>query len=142
MVSQAMITDLQTIRTKGADGLPNGEVIPIWHIDSGQKIEQVYLLTIFRGCMKGPHLHHQREGAFTVVSGSVLIVYRVGSQYREVLCEDTYSGYATVRIPAGVPCALYNVGRETALVLNMPNPAWRDNSDEHPVDDWDFELPE
>jgi mannose-6-phosphate isomerase-like protein (cupin superfamily) len=142
MVSEVMIDYLRAIRTKGADALPNGKVVPIWHVDSGRKIEQVYLTTIDAGCMKGPHLHHVREGAFTVLSGSVLIVYRIGSEYREVLCEETYSVYKTVRIPAGVPCALYNVGRETALILNMPNPAWRDNSDEHPVDDWTYELPE
>jgi mannose-6-phosphate isomerase-like protein (cupin superfamily) len=135
-----MITELQTIDTKGADDLPNGWIVPIWHVDSGQKIEQVYLTTIYRGCMKGPHLHHQREGAFTVLSGSVLIVCRVDSEYWTIRCEDTYSKYETVRVPAGVPCALYNVGHETALILNMPNPAWRDNSDEHPVQDWTYEV--
>ena len=133
-----MITYLKAIQTNGTDGEVNGYVIPIWHVDSGVKVDQVYLTTIDPWKMKGPHLHHQRHGAFTVLSGSVAIVTRNGAEYTTHQCHQ--ESPVTVHVPPGTPCALYNIGSTEALVLNLPTPPWRDNSDEFTVEDWDYEV--
>jgi dTDP-4-dehydrorhamnose 3,5-epimerase-like enzyme len=140
---------LKAIPTAAADGTPNGFLLPIWNsaFDS-YRPEQVYLTTILPGKAKGPHLHKQRAGAFTCIKGAVLIVARIDGEYREHFCcgafdvcgsSRTCCGSTTVHIPAGVPAAIYNLGVDEAFVLNMPTPAWRDNSDEHPVPDWSYQ---
>lgn len=132
-----MTTHLKTIETKNADGMPNGVLIPIWHIDSGHRVEQVYVTTILPGMSKGPHLHYHRGGAFTVLVGRVLIVTREYGTYHQHVCGG---GFKTIRVAPGVPCALYNIGSEPAMVLNCPTKPWRDNSDEWPVEDWEYEV--
>jgi len=131
-----MITHLKTIPTTDAAGEPSGAVVPIWHVDSGRKVDQVYMTTIAPGKSKGPHLHRVRAGAFTVIRGSVRIVLRINGDYIEHDCSGP--SYKTVHVPAGVPCCLYNLGNSEAIILNMPTPPWRDNSDEHTVQDWSY----
>lgn len=134
-----MITRLRVIPTRDADGKPNGRLVPIWNsaYDSYDP-KQVYVTSVAPKSVKGPHLHLRRQGAFTVLTGTVLIVTRENGEYRDRLCQA--SEPVTVHVPAGVPCAMYNVGNVEALILNMPCPAWRhDDQDEHPVDNWDYE---
>jgi len=133
-----MTTNLPTIETKAADGTPNGVLVPIWHIDSGRPVQQVYVTTILPGMSKGPHLHHKRAGAFTVLVGRVLIVTRENGVYKQHVCGQ---GFKTIHVPEGVPACLYNIGSEPAMVLNCPSAPWRDNSDEWPVDGWEYEVP-
>lgn len=137
-----MTKHLKAIGTKDASGQPTGLVLPIWNsaYDTDYSPEQVYLTTIVEGGVKGPHLHLKRAGAFTCIKGDVLIVTRENGEYRQMRCGDQW-GYKTVHVAPGVPCALYNVGRGEAFVLNMPTPPWRhDDQDEHEVKDWSFTL--
>jgi hypothetical protein len=134
-----MTQKLKPILTKDANGAPNGYVLPIWNSAfDAYRPEQVYLTTIVVGSQKGPHLHMTRAGAFTTTRGNVLIVTRVDGKYREYLTGEGH--HKTVFVEAGTPCCLYNIGPVEAFVLNMPVPAWRDDSDEHKVDDWDYVL--
>ena len=133
-----MTTNLKTIPTKDASGEENGILVPIWNkAFDHRKVKQVYVTTILPGKQKGPHCHKLRAGAFTVLVGRVLIVTREDGFYREHVCSQ---GFKTVHVPEGVPACLYNIGSEPAMVLNCPNKPWRDNSDEHSVDDWDYEA--
>jgi mannose-6-phosphate isomerase-like protein (cupin superfamily) len=133
-----MITELKTIPTKDEAGNPSGIVVPIWHVDDGRKVDQVYMTTILPKCQKGPHLHKKRCGAFTVIHGDVLIVTKHGDEYREFRSGD---GFRTVHVEPGVTAALYNVGTTEALILNMPTPPWRaDDQDEWPVEGWTYQV--
>jgi dTDP-4-dehydrorhamnose 3,5-epimerase-like enzyme len=135
-----MTKHLKPIHTTDAEGYRNGLVLPIWNAAFDEyRPQQAYITTIAVGASKGPHLHHKRDGAFTCIVGSILIVTRVNGEYREVACGDG-PGYKTVHVLRGTPCTLYNIGTTEAVVLNMPNPSWRDNSDENKVPDWTYSL--
>jgi dTDP-4-dehydrorhamnose 3,5-epimerase len=131
--------DLTAITSRDTvTGEENGFVLPIWHIDTGPRIEQVYMTVVPAGGCKGPHLHHKRESRFVCVLGDVRIVTREASgMYLSREMGDT-CGYRLIVVESGTPAAIYNIGKGEARVLNLPDPAWRDNSDEHKVTDWDY----
>lgn len=129
---------IHKIPTKDAKGKPNGWLLPIWHRDGGVKIDQVYVTAITPGGRKGPHLHMKRRGLFCCIKGDVLIVSRTKGPYIERFSGDSYE-HALVWVDPGDACAIYNIGSEEALVLNMPSPPWRENDrDEHPVENWNY----
>ena len=122
------------IETKDTAGRINGFLMPIWNALTKPELrpDQVYMTAIKPGKRKGPHLHMKREGRFVLLSieASVLIKDAKNGVYPLMFGEITV-------VPAGVPCALYNVGKTTALVLNMPAPAWsKDDQDDWPVETW------
>ena len=126
------------IKTLGKDGKQNGVLIPLWHVDTGPRIDQVYLTTVMPWSMKGPHLHKVRRGLFCCVRGEAIAVVRLGGEYKTFSLKP---GDPALEIPPGVPVALYNPSGIEALVLNMPSPPWRvGEEDEWPVEDWDFHL--
>lgn len=126
----------ERIATKDKAGRPNGWVLPLWNVDSGQPCEQVYVTAIAPAAMKGPHLHMKRAGRFCCIKGDVRIVTREGDQYIDHVSGET-SGHEIVQVPAGTPAALYNIGEGEALVVNMPSPQWRaDDQDQWPVGEW------
>lgn len=129
---------LQSIKTKDSGGNYNGFVLPIWNAAyDDYRPEQAYITAIEPGCVKGPHLHMKRRGAFTVIRGIVKIVTRVNGEYTEHHC--SWMDPKTVYVEPGTPAALYSLDDETALVLNMPTPPWKaDDQDEWPVEDWTY----
>lgn len=129
---------MSVIKTYDASGVPNGIVIPLWHTDTGPRIDQVYLTTINRDGMKGPHLHMKRRGLFFCIRGVVLVVQRWRHHGTDVYRTSELSpGSLPQQVMPGTPAALYNIGLEEALVLNMPSPPWRvGEEDEHEVTDW------
>ncbi|MDD2762787.1 MAG: WxcM-like domain-containing protein [Opitutaceae bacterium] len=134
--------------TKNAQGQPNGWLVPIFNVHESpvapaQFPQQVYLTVVAPGQVKGPHLHLSRWGLFTCIKGDARIIVRTEAGYEEHLTGESH-GFATVQVPAGIPAALQNIGREEAYILNMPAPAWRpDAQDEHDVSfaDYDFTWP-
>lgn len=127
---------MRRITTKGAEGRENGWILPIWHVDSGLKVDQVYLTAVAPGERKGPHLHKVRCGRFVCVKGNVRIVIRENGKYRHAYSGDRHD-FTEVYVAPGCPAAIYNDSHEEALVLNMPSPPWRaDEQDEWPVEDW------
>ena len=134
---------LKLIPTRDESGDSNGYVIPIWNVlENDYRPDQVYLTAVAPRSVKGPHLHKVRTGRFTCITGNVTIVTRIEGRYREDTIGEDHE-YATIIVPTGVPAAIYNHSTEkTALVLNMPTPAWSpDNVDEWPVDDWSPSWP-
>jgi dTDP-4-dehydrorhamnose 3,5-epimerase len=134
--------------TKNAEGKPNGWLVPIFNVHESpiapkQFPRQVYLTVIAPGGIKGPHLHYRRWGLFTCIRGNARIVVRTEAGYTEYFTGESH-GFATVQVPAGMPAALQNIGKDEAYILNMPSPAWRpDAQDEHDVSfaDFDFAWP-
>jgi dTDP-4-dehydrorhamnose 3,5-epimerase len=133
------------ISTKNSKGLENGFLVPIINVlenflDDERWPKQVYLTVVKAGEVKGPHLHKKRWGLFTCIKGNVKIVVRTNLGYGEY-CSGENHGFATVQIPAGIPAALVNIGKEDAYILNMPSPSWKaDDPDEWEVAfaDYDF----
>lgn len=124
------------ISTKDIDGDSNGWLVPLWHIDSGERVDQVYLTVVLPYRTKGPHLHNVRVGRFVCIKGDVEIVTRENGKYRSEHTGEHYE-FATVRVPPGTPAEICNYGLEPAYVINMPTPPWRaDDTDEFPVEDW------
>lgn len=124
------------IQTFDTDGKPNGEVMPLWNelTDPGLRPAQVYATTILPGTRKGPHLHMERRGVFFCVSGRVLVRKVCEGRVSDKVIEP---GGEYMFVPRGCPSALYNIGTETAIVINMPNPSWsKDNPDDNPVGAW------
>lgn len=125
---------MSVIKTYDKTGHQTGELIPLWHIDQGPPIDQVYLTTIWPGRTKGPHLHLKRRGLFHCVFGEVRVVMRVGSTYCNV---ELLPGDPPIEVPPGTPALLFNPSGCISAVLNMPSPPWRvGEEDEHEVTDW------
>jgi mannose-6-phosphate isomerase-like protein (cupin superfamily) len=128
------------IQTKDVNGQPNGWLMPLWNATErpDARPEQVYLTAVAVGCAKGPHLHLRREQRYYCIRGSVKIVARpFESVYEDV---DLSEGDALV-VFAGVPSQIINMGTDEAWIINMPAPAWTpEDPDEHPVDNWTYEV--
>lgn len=116
------------IETRDNRGIRNGYLVPILE-QNGSTFE--YLTVVTPGMVKGPHLHKKRAGHFTCLSGNVRIVIKSGDQYLQYLIGED-CGFATVTVPPGEPCAIHNIGKTEAKILNRPTPPWRaDEYDEH-----------
>ncbi len=133
--------------TKDHENQPNGFLVPIYNIHDGffplgEEPKQVYLTVIAPRKIKGPHLHFIRTGCFTCIKGNARFVLKTPDGYQVFYSGEDYE-YRSVKVSAGVPAALQNLGDEDAYVLNMPHPAWTPTmNDEHPADfsDFDFNL--
>ena len=85
-------------------------------------------------------MHYIRTGCFTCIKGDARFILKSKEGYQEIYSGESYD-YKTVIVPTGIAAALQNLGKEEALILNMPNPAWKpDMNDEHHAkfDDFDF----
>lgn len=135
----------QKITTRGADGTPNGYLVPIYSVTEhffapGREPQQVYLTALAPAALKGPHLHHVRTGFFTCIKGDVRVVVRIHGEYQQYYSGENHQ-YRSLEIPTDVPAVIQNVGEGEALVLNMPNPAWTpEMHDEHSADFSDFDF--
>jgi len=134
------------IPTKNRHGRPNGFLVPIFNVHDDfvappQHPQQAYLTVVSPGETKGPHLHLSRWGLFTCIRGNVKIVAKTQRGFEEHHSGEAHD-FATIQVPAGVPCALVNVGTEDAYVLNLPAPAWHpDDQDDHPVEFEGYPFP-
>ena len=140
MSQEIRTKDNRKIATKGSDGIENGFLVPIINeieefVEEEQWPRQVYCTVVAKGQVKGPHLHYKRWGLFTCIKGDVKIVVRVDEEYEEYFSGENHS-FRTIQVPAGVPAALVNIGKDDAYVLNMPSPSWRPDDQ----DDWDVEF--
>lgn len=143
MISKIRTKKNHKIITKDHNGKRNGFLLPIYNIhddffEDGKEPKQVYLTTIKKGCLKGPHLHYIRSGYFTCIRGNVKIVLKTKFGYEEYFTGDNFE-YLSIEIPNGVPALMFNIGNIEAFVLNMPNPAWTpEMHDEHTADFSDY----
>ena len=125
------------IETKGADGRPNGYVLPIWNSrESDYRPDQVYLTVVLPHRSKGPHLHKKRTGYFSCIQGNVKVILRTDGQYITHWLGPDDANFP-LHVPPGTACEIRNSGCVPAFVLNMPSPGWsREDQDEWPVEDW------
>lgn len=133
------------IITKDNSNQPNGFLVPIYNVhdgffDPGKEPMQVYLTVISPRQIKGPHLHHIRNGCFTCIKGNARFVLKTTEGYQVFYSGESHE-YRSVIVPAGVPAAAQNLGDDEVYILNMPNPAWTPTmNDEYTADFSDFEF--
>lgn len=147
--STSKITSKKNVKilTSNHEGNENGFLVPIFNINDdfpskAQHPEQVYLTVAKPGEVKGPHLHKIRWGLFTCIKGNVKIVCKTDIGYEEYYSGEKYD-FQTIQVPAGIPNALINIGKNDCYVLNMPSPAWHlEMQDDYNVnfDDYDFSI--
>jgi|3_EtaG_2_1085321.scaffolds.fasta_scaffold221342_1 dTDP-4-dehydrorhamnose 3,5-epimerase-like enzyme len=132
--------DTQDQRTKKS----NGRLYSIWkHYETQRELPpmEVYMTTFAPLVLKGPHLHKTRWDYFTCIRGKVLIVVKDhDGKYCEFISSE--DNPITVEVPANIPSATLNLTNETAMVLNLCNPAWHpENEDNYNLEfeDYDFE---
>ena len=131
--------------TKDASGQPNGFLVPLYNVHEGfhapgKEPQQVYMTVVFKGQIKGPHLHFVRTGCFTCIKGNARFVLKTATGYEVVYSGEAHE-YRSVIVATGTPAALHALGDEDAYVLNMPTPAWTpDMHDEHSADFRDFDF--
>lgn len=130
---------VKSIRTKDADGKPNGWLLPLWNVHERPDLrpDQVYLTTVAPGMSKGPHLHKKREQRYYLIQGrAVVIVRTVINQYQVLRFESN-----PIVVPAGVPSEIVNVGSDECWIINMPTYGWRaDDPDDWPVENWNTKI--
>jgi len=127
---------VKQIITQDSLGVVNGWLLPLWHVDSRVKVDQVYLTVVAPGARKGPHLHMKRCGRFICIKGNVKIRTLENGEYQERLSGEA-GDYAEIYVHPGVPSAIYNLGDCDAYVINLPAPPWRaEERDDWPVEGW------
>lgn len=114
----------RAIDTLDLAGHPNGKVVLIWAdnepiLPEGTSVRQVYMTTIQKNRIKGPHQHNKRWSNFVCIKGDVKVVIVRAGHYHEYFTGENYE-YALIKVAPGEPAALQNMGSCEALVLNLP----------------------
>ena len=118
--------------TSVASGHENGSLTVVWR--DWDKIIQnfpkmVYVSTVNRGELKGPHIHKKRNSYLICIHGKVLFVIKdKDGKYIEI--ESNSEKPKLVVVPKNVASAHYNLNDEISRVLVLADVAWHPNDDE------------
>lgn len=144
MEKSDFIINLSKFDTKNIiDKHVNGSLTLIWRdwdniLKNTPKM--VYITSVNRGEIKGPHLHTKRNSYFSCIHGNVLFVIKDNNgKYHEIV--SNHDEPIIVFVPSGIPSAHINLSESTSRVLCLADIAWRpdDNEMENIVfDDYDF----
>ena len=123
---------LETHETRSVDGLRvNGALTVVWR-DWDKVIRHpprmVYVTSVDRGEIKGPHLHLRRNSYFLCIRGKVVFVIRQDGRYVEI--ESGESDPAMVYVPKNFASAHINVSEGPSSVLALADVAWRPDDNE------------
>jgi uncharacterized RmlC-like cupin family protein len=114
------------VRTYDDKGNVNGYLI---ELEKDGKKTVSYLTALYPGCKKGYHLHLRRESNYICVQGQVDVVYwtkEPGFTSTPVIKNHKFilNQGDELHVPTFAPVALFNHGKETAVLVNRPNPAY------------------
>lgn len=105
-----------------------------WH--NGHIIKMVYTTTLTRQTSKCPMRHRLSTGLMTAVAGSPILEYYDGCKVISISLRHS-TGYHIVKIPVDTWYSLRNDEDELAIVINMPNYAWRpDTNEKETIEAW------
>jgi dTDP-4-dehydrorhamnose 3,5-epimerase len=124
---------LEKHQTKSiVDGHINGSLTVIWRDwDNIMKNhpKMVYVSSINRGEIKGPHLHKKRNSYFVCIHGkAVFVIKEHDGKYLEIESSDEKP--VLVYVPKGYSSAHINLSNEISRVLVLADLAWRPNDNE------------
>ena len=137
-------TKLEVHNTKDvSDQHINGKLTVIWR--DWDKIfdfepKMVYVSSVNKGEIKGPHLHLKRNSYFVCIKGRVLFIAKdKEGKFHEI--ESSEDEPILIKIPNNIPSAHINISKDVSTVLTLADVAWRPNDNEMinvKFDDYDF----
>jgi dTDP-4-dehydrorhamnose 3,5-epimerase-like enzyme len=137
------IFNVELIKTKDKKtGKQNGIFLPIWrNWDSKYRIfpEMVYYTTLRAREMKGPHLHKERTGYLTCLSGKVVCILKYDGFYEEIINDS--KDPITIEVLPGVGLLTINLEDTVSGLLNICSPAWHpDKQDNYLADFSNYDI--
>ncbi len=126
-------TKLEVHETKDVnDQHVNGELTVIWR--DWDKIfdfepKMIYVSSVNKGEIKGPHLHLKRTSYFVCVKGKVMFIAKDDEgNYHEM--ESSEENPVLIRIPNNIASAHINLSESTSKVLTLADISWKPNDNE------------
>ncbi len=120
------------------DGHENGSLTVIWR--DWDKIiknepKMVYVSSVNRGELKGPHIHTKRNSYFVCIHGKVVFVIKEkNGQFTEIESSDDKP--VLVHVPKNCSSAHVNISKNISRVLTLADLAWKPNDNEMENDDF------
>ena len=114
------------------DGHENGSLTVIWR--DWDKIiknepKMVYVSSVNRGELKGPHIHTKRNSYFVCIHGKVVFVIKdENGKYIEIESSDENPNL--VHVPKNIASAHLNLSKDVSRILVLADIAWKPNDNE------------
>jgi len=114
------------------DGHENGSLTVIWR--DWDKIiknepKMVYVSSVNRGELKGPHIHTKRNSYFVCIHGKVIFVIKdKNGKYIEIESSDENPNL--VHVPKNIASAHLNLSNDVSRILALADIAWKPNDNE------------
>ena len=125
--------DLEKYPTKSvSDGHENGTLTVVWR--NWDKIinndpEMVYVSSVNKGEIKGPHIHNERNSYFVCIHGKVVFVIKdEKNNYIEIEADSEKP--KLIIVPKKIASAHINISNELSRILVLADIAWRPNDNE------------
>ena len=120
----------------------NGSLTVVWR-DWDKILEHppkmIYITSVNKNEVKGPHLHTKRNSYFLCIKGKVVFIIKQDEKYLEI--ESSESKPVMVYVPKNFASAHINLFNQTSSVLTLADIAWRPNDNEMEnieFDDYDW----
>ena len=120
----------------------NGSLTVVWR-DWDDIIKHhpkmVYVTSVEKREIKGPHLHLRRNSYFLCIKGRVIFIIRQDDKYVEI--ESSESKPVLVYVPKNFASAHINISENVSSVLALGDVAWRPDDNEMKnmkFDDYDW----
>jgi len=125
------------------DGHVNGDLTVIWRDYDGiitNNLKMIYVSSVNKGEIKGPHIHTKRNSHFVCIHGKVVFIIRdTEGKYHEVESSDEKP--VLVSVPKNIASSHINLHNGTSRVLAIADLAWTPNDNEMKnttFDDYDW----
>ena len=123
---------------------PDGNMVPIfrdWDFDTnlGHKPKMVYATSLDPGIEKDIILHERRTAYITCIQSAARVDALLTGKIHEIELdfENSNDQINLLLIPSNVPIKIYNVSKNTSILINCPNPSWHpDDPDTIKFKDW------
>ena len=89
----------------------------------------VYVSSVNKGEIKGPHLQLKRTSYFVCIKGRVMFVAKDDEgNFNEI--ESSEENPVLIRIPNNIPSAHVNLSENVSIILTLADIAWKPNDNE------------
>ena len=124
---------LETHQTKDVkDNHVNGSLTVIWRDWDkiiNHDLKMIYISSINKGEIKGPHIHTKRNSYFVCIHGKVVFIMKNNDgSYREIISSEEKP--VLVYVPKNVSSAHINLSDDVSRVVALADLAWRPNDEE------------
>ena len=124
---------LETHQTKDVkDNHVNGSLTVIWRDWDkiiNHDLKMIYISSVNKGEIKGPHIHTKRNSYFVCIHGKVVFVIKNNDgTYREIVSSEEKP--VLVHVPKNISSVHINLSDTISRVLTLADLAWRPNDNE------------